>query len=1053
VRIRAQNGVLPWCGFAPNGSTFVTAGSDGLLRYWADDQLRDVVGGHEGPIATGAYSPDGAVLATVGFDQNIYFWAESGRTPRLKQFSTLLSDEEAIWCEFSPQQELFAVACPKRIDVWDLGGGGHEAFPIAHGDVVTCRFHPTNRMLGWGTSDGRAELRGIDEADQAFYEAQYDGAIIGLSFSADGQAAAISTREGNVALVSAKGTPQSRKVLAVENRLAWCAFGPNELWLAAAAVDGTIWIWENPWSSSPRVVDCASKISVCSFDHDGTLLAVAARDTAVLLLDVPAAKLHARLTHNRSSVVWCEFASNPRSLAVADTTGMVEFWQEQELAPGEVAHFDDERGTVVSTSLAAVVADVPDGIDLLDVARDVGAVAKLLAARETVPPLSIGLFGDWGSGKSFLIGKIRERVQQLSASARRQSDSAYCAHVRNISFNAWHYADANLWASLVTHIFDELAKPEPEAGVSDEQVAASQVARLEERLADTSALAERLRRARARKQAIEARRSILRWTWMLAGVDDERTLEDVERDVTILTSGARILLPNGRSRVAASLIVTAAAVGSGVLALTLGASQTLSLVVAIVGATASALTTFRLVARHVSKLLAQAGVALSAADVRSEDVDVDLANARAVENQLQQELSDLASGRRIVRLAAERGDDYRDHLGLVSRIYDDFQRMSELLSSYRHAQISGEKEGTFDSTKDELPSVDRIVLYIDDLDRCPPRRIVDVLEALHLILAVPLFVVVVAVDPRWLLQSLRLHYADMLGASSMPEDLDDLWHPTPLNYLEKIIQVPFALRPMSQDGVRSLVNGLLSVREVSGSAVTPVTSDSDRAEAEPPINGERVPRSGPRIGPEQTVEQAELAGRTTDSGRGWQDVEGDILMGAAPREPDLDARALVLTVREREFAAVVGRALRTPRSVKKYTNLYRLIRVGVADSAAHLRHFLSETTNDAPEYRAVLILLAVIIQFPEEASGFLLGLGHLSGSDRNTMPWRDYVHQSQQPHFSGGLRYLLTDLVVARDEWTCEPFRRWALEVSRYSFATGQEVFSQRVTPQEYVSR
>ena len=33
---------------------------------------------------------------------------------------------------------------------------------------------------------------------------------------------------------------------------------------------------------------------------------------------------------------------------------------------------------------------------------------------------------------------------------------------------------------------------------------------------------------------------------------------------------------------------------------------------------------------------------------------------------------------------------------------------------------------------DRLPQIDRIVLYIDDLDRCPPARVVQVLEAIHL---------------------------------------------------------------------------------------------------------------------------------------------------------------------------------------------------------------------------------------------------------------------------------------------------------------------------------
>jgi hypothetical protein len=42
--------------------------------------------------------------------------------------------------------------------------------------------------------------------------------------------------------------------------------------------------------------------------------------------------------------------------------------------------------------------------------------------------------------------------------------------------------------------------------------------------------------------------------------------------------------------------------------------------------------------------------------------------------------------------------------------------------------------------------VRRVILYIDDLDRCPSDVVIKVLEAVHLLVALPLFVVVVAVD-------------------------------------------------------------------------------------------------------------------------------------------------------------------------------------------------------------------------------------------------------------------------------------------------------------------
>ena len=61
------------------------------------------------------------------------------------------------------------------------------------------------------------------------------------------------------------------------------------------------------------------------------------------------------------------------------------------------------------------------------------------------------------------------------------------------------------------------------------------------------------------------------------------------------------------------------------------------------------------------------------------------------------------------------------------------------------------------------PLVDRIILYIDDLDRCPEANVVEVLQAVHLLLAFPLFVVVVGVDSRWLLHSLQSRMTQFQG--------------------------------------------------------------------------------------------------------------------------------------------------------------------------------------------------------------------------------------------------------------------------------------------------
>lgn len=681
-----------------------------------------------------------------------------------------------------------------------------------------------------------------------------------------------------------------------------------------------------------------------------------------------------------------------------------------------------------SVFLPAVTSDESDGVDLLDLHDDVDAIANLVAAADTVPPLSVGLFGDWGSGKSFFIGKVQQRVRELAQVAQETQGSPYCGYVRNISFNAWHYADSNLWASLVTHIFDQLARPGPDAPAGTD--AAAQVAQLEAQLAENSALKERLLRARDRRRTAEARRKLLRWTWQLTGAEDEQSLDEVKQDVRSIRSFGRLIAPNARARLALLGIAVLAAVAGFVLVALIGGETVARAITALAVGVATPFTMLALVRKHVLRLLAESGKAARAVEVRESDIDAEVELASIAERELQEVLADLSAGRRLARVASERRGDYREHLGLTSRIHDDFIRMSDLLRRERNGP--GASAAGSDSP-DELPRIDRIVLYIDDLDRCPPRRVLEVLEAVHLILAVPLFVVVVAVDPRWLLQSLRLHYAEMLAKdtdqSDHPTQEIDSWGASPIDYLEKIIQVPFALRPMSEESVSSLVHGLLPMERRDGELDEP-SPDELRGGEQP------APTETPGAPPSITGSAADLPPQKTATPD--RAGTGDAVGEDAPRS---SAETLTLLSAERDFAAIVAAGLRTPRMVKKFTNLYRLYRAGFDRRLGALEVFLHDDVEDAPEYQVVLILLAASIAFPRSASTLLASLLTDASEDRL---WTDYLRSPYAGTWTEDLtQFLLKVTPLDRhDHWTCQPFRRRALDVSRYSFTAGQEVFA-----------
>src|SRR6185369_532640 len=113
-----------------------------------------------------------------------------------------------------------------------------------------------------------------------------------------------------------------------------------------------------------------------------------------------------------------------------------------------------DRSDVFIPGYASDVIDIRE--DPLEIQEDVKTLVAVMLAKEVNPPLAIGLFGDWGTGKSFFMQSMKKAADDL---AKRSTgpDSKFCSNIVQIEFNAWHYIDANLWATLVSYILEQLA--------------------------------------------------------------------------------------------------------------------------------------------------------------------------------------------------------------------------------------------------------------------------------------------------------------------------------------------------------------------------------------------------------------------------------------------------------------------------------------------------------------------------------------------------------------------------------------------------------------------
>lgn len=609
--------------------------------------------------------------------------------------------------------------------------------------------------------------------------------------------------------------------------------------------------------------------------------------------------------------------------------------------------------------LAGYHADTPDGADLLELTRDVEGLAAVIASRDVVPPLSIGLFGDWGSGKSFFMRLLHDRVSELAKVGRTTGkDSAYRGRIAQIEFNAWHYADATLWASLSVHIWSSLEQElrrEGHAAALVDTIRRLESEQMKETLLEGARVRAEVRIKAAEKELAEAstRQATLRATIAAAlktkpeelaeaeaeakkatGLDDLVAIQEEKQKLETL---AGKVASWRRTRWPAILvlgaIVAVAAVAFPVLLD--GAERWLASLATIAAGVLGAL---RWIRGHAEKAVVRVDdlvkkIDAAAAAAREETLAEPrqrLEEAKAEQLRLEDErrklpdviarleeeiakLQNRVDMRSLILQQASEGD-YKKYLGLVSTIHRHFSDLARSLQ------------------EPDAP-IDRIVLYVDDLDRCPPDRVVEVLQAVHLLLSMPLFVVVVAVDSRWLLQSLEDYYARRFQVRPNI-DLEKIWGPdqtaAPMHYLEKIFQIPFGLRAPPKG---------------YGTMITRLLAPHVRASASPP-------------GAQQHIDP------TTDSGESRPAQPGRVET-VAPSPPP-SPRSLLLEPVELQCLERMATLVGSPRGAKRLVNLYRIVRAGIEDG--ELDAFVAEHAEH------LQLCLALVVGQPAVATTFFAAL-------------------------------------------------------------------------------
>ena len=751
--------------------------------------------------------------------------------------------------------------------------------------------------------------------------------------------------------------------------------------------------------------------------------------------------------------------------------------------------------------------------DLLSIEDEVDALAYVIAARQTRPPLAIGLFGEWGSGKTFFMKHLQRRIERLCHGARgQQPGQRDCyGHIAQIEFNAWHYQEGDLWASLVDHILRNLrfGEDEDEAKLAErrDQIvneldvteqrrtdAAARVADADQRVTDAQTHldqlkeTERTRRQELAEQLTSREMLVAARTSVIA---DSKLKEDAVElgaqlhlpivldnaaDLQKALSGLRaelsgvwaFLVPMMHSRDRGTRAI--------LLAVSLAAPVALGLLISAVLADRHLVGNLAGLAGGVVAFMGTATKWLQAQQQRVAALrnavepvarDVDAAIDREIESavnrdkaavaeklaelealhqqqaEARKERDDAASQAatlktRIATLADDGlmraflddrigGGLYQQKLGTAALVRRDFERLSRKIEQVTKREAEGALKGN------EL-IINRIVLYIDDLDRCEMEKVVPVLRAVHLLLAFPAFVVVVGVDSRWVARCLERHHPDIFAAAV--QDTTDA-PVTPLDYLEKIFQIPIWLEPVPTDRRVVMVRELLRNPALSRVAVRGAATGPSEVTIDAPPNQQTLARVG-----DDTVPSGHEA-----PGAEQVHVDNSQAISAVDEDSsdlDLNPKGLEVTDGEHEFLGRLGQLLSSsPRTIKRFVNTYRLINVAL-EQAGYRDPQLSPQN-----FEVRMLLLAVLVGMPELSRWLQEALRRADDTNQALAPLvglmtsadaviaLDALPERWRGRAQMQWGVVRTWLDQSEDEWSALPAARlmeWLEPVGRYTF-------------------
>jgi hypothetical protein len=370
--------------------------------------------------------------------------------------------------------------------------------------------------------------------------------------------------------------------------------------------------------------------------------------------------------------------------------------------------------------------------------------------------------------------------------------------------------------------------------------------------------------------------------------------------------------------------------------------------------------------------------------------------------------------------------DYGKHLGLIPVLkkHITFLCKIRLGTAAERNKVRKEKLGFWGSIlfknelEDESMLSRRLVVFIDDLDRCDPDSITKTLDAVRLVMDVENVMVVIGVDHRIALRAVGDHYKKLADEQHSSKDIAR-------DYLGKILQLVIILNRPTDDELKKFVReGLFpeAVEIKKDSGVVEHEAEKDFEEAVKELLDDKV---NPIVEADEqdlktTISLDNPLGEVGSLNENLIDKENETF--EEETEENLWRKEIEFSTNERELFAELAIIfeLRNPRQLLRLRNSYGLLKLlyGMQNSIPYMPYYKKESASEEGKVQLMILLFwkefeAAHLKWGQQVKEYLAG--KLDTTETPVDPIVLIIANRMSEADIGGLKFSFTGLTATAD--------------------------------------